>query len=131
VKVIRHAGRLDRAGGTAVVVVHDPPDVVRSTMLSDISCPFPVLVDEERQAYRAWGLPRASFARIWLDPNVWRQYARLLSAGERLRGLGRDPRQLGGDFVIDRDGRVAYARPQQRDDRPPVGQLITVVERLG
>jgi peroxiredoxin len=131
VKVIRHAGRLDGAGGTAVFVVHDRPDIVRSKMLSDVSCPFPVLVDEHRQAYRAWGLQRASFARVWLDPNVWRQYARLLTSGERLRGLGRDPRQLGGDFIIDRDGRVAYARPQQRDDRPPVGELITVAERLG
>jgi peroxiredoxin len=131
VKVIRHAGRLDQAGGTAAFVVHDRADVVRSTMLSDITCPFPVLLDDDRQAYRAWGLPRASFTRIWLDPKVWRQYARLMTSGERLRGLGQDPRQLGGDFVIDRRGRIAYARPQQRDDRPPVGELLTVVEQRG
>ncbi len=127
-KVIRNADRLERAGATAVFVVHDRAALVRSTMLSGIASPFPVLLDGDLRAYRAWGLPRASFARIWLDARVWRQYARLLAAGERLRGLGGDPRQLGGDFVIDRQGRIAYARPQRRDDRPPVGELLAVVE---
>lgn len=129
-KVINHADRLDHAGGTAVFVVHDHPDLVRTTMLSGISCPFPVLLDDDREAYRTWGLPRASFARVWLDPYVWRQYAQLLTAGERLRGLGRDPRQLGGDFVVDGRGRIVYARRQHRDDRPPVGELLTVIEQL-
>jgi hypothetical protein len=93
--------------------------------------PGQFLVDLDRGAYRAWGLGRASLRQIWLSPATWARYARLLAGGERLRPLGRDTLQLGGDFVVDPDGHVAYARPQRRDDRPPVGELLEALERAG
>lgn len=127
-KVARHQRRLADAGATAAFVVHDRPELVRDVLLAGVDCPFPVAVDPDRTAYRAWGLRRAPWVRVWLDPGVWRQYGRLLAAGERVRGLGRDPLQLGGDFVIDRRGRLVYSRPQRRDDRPPVGELLRAVE---
>ena len=111
-----------------MAVVFDPPDVVRRTLLADLTVPFPVLVDQARDAYRAWGLRRVRARELWLDPGVWRQYARLLAAGERITGRGGDVRQMGGDFVVDRAGRLAYARPQERDDRPTVGDLMRVLE---
>lgn len=121
---------MTRAGAHAVFVLHDHPELIRSTMLDGIDCPFPVLVDVDRAAYDAWGLRRASAARIWLDPKVWRQYVDLLRAGHRLRRMGRDVRQLGGDFVIGPDQTVVYARPQRRDDRPAVGELLAAIERV-
>jgi hypothetical protein len=45
--------------------------------------------------------------------------------------LGEDTLQLGGDFVVDRAGFVVYARPQQRDDRPPVITLLDELVRAG
>jgi peroxiredoxin len=129
VKVIKHHQRLDEAGATAVFVAHDDPVVLRESMLAGLSCPFPVLVDADRSSYEAWGLNRASFARIWLDPKVWKQYGRLLRSGERIRTMGTDTRQLGGDFIVDPQGVIAYSRPQRRDDRPPVGRLLTVIEQ--
>jgi hypothetical protein len=129
VKVLRQRDRLERAGAAALVVVHDQPDRIRRTLLADIDDVWvPVLVDVERRAYAAWGLGRAPWWRVWLDPAVWVRYAALVRQGHRLRGSGADTLQLGGDFVIAPDGTVAYSRPQQRDDRPPVGQLVAVVE---
>ncbi len=98
-------------------------------MLAGVSCPFPVLVDADRSSYRRWGLKRASLAGIWLDPKVWQQYGRLLRSGARIRTVGKDPRQLGGDFVVDQQGVIAYSRPQQRDDRPPVAHLLAAMEK--
>jgi hypothetical protein len=50
---------------------------------------------------------------------------RLIRAGRRLRRPTQDTRQLGGDFVVDRRGRLAYAyRSARPDDRPPVEELI-------
>jgi peroxiredoxin len=129
VKVIKHQQRLADAGATAVFVAHDDAEALSNSMLAGVSCPFPVLVDADRTSYRDWRLQRASFAGVWLDPNVWRQYARLLRSGERIRTLGRDTRQLGGDFIIDPQGVIVYARPQQRDDRPPVGRLLAAIEK--
>jgi hypothetical protein len=131
VKVRRHADRLEAAGAAALFVVHDDPQRVRDLLLRDIDpVGFPILVDEQRRAYATWGLPRVPWWRVWLDPKVWKQYATLLRTGHRLRGAGRDTLQLGGDFIIAADGTIAYSRPQQRDDRPPVGELLSVIDRL-
>jgi hypothetical protein len=131
VKVLHWRQRIAAADGEVVFVVHDPPDWVRAGMLAGLSVPWPVLVDLDRDAYRAWGLGRARLVDVWLFPATWARYARLLAGGERLRPLGRDTLQLGGDFVVDPDGNVAYARPQRRDDRPPVGELLEALERAG
>jgi hypothetical protein len=129
VKVLHHRDRVERAGGAVVFVVHDAPERVRAGLLRGLDLPWPVLVDLDRVAYRAWGLPRAAFRTIWLDPSAWGRYARLLLGGERLQRLGRDSLQLGGDFVVGPDGVVAWARPQRADDRPPVGVLLAELER--
>lgn len=130
-KVLRQREKLESVGATALFVVHDDPDAVRAGLLRDLDVRFPVLVDLAREAYGAWGLRRSSVAGVWLDPRVWASYARLMIRGERIRSLGRDTLQLGGDFVIAPDGRVAYARPQQRDDRPPVTLLTRHLVELG
>lgn len=127
-KVIKHQERLAEAGATAVFVAHDDAAALSRSMLAGVSCPFPVLVDSDRSSYREWGLRRATFAGVWLDPAVWKQYWRLLRSGERIRALGKDTRQLGGDFIVDPQGVIAYARPQHRDDRPPVGRLLAAIE---
>lgn len=128
-KVLGQKARLDEIGAAAVFVVFDAPERVRGGLLRGLDIPFPVLVDADRDAYRAWGLRRSSVAGVWLDPRVWRRYAALLVRGERLGRPGADTLQLGGDFVVDRDGIVTYARPQQRDDRPPVLALVSELER--
>ena len=129
-KVAQYRDRLHEHGARAVFVTFDDPQAVRSMLLADVESPGPVLVDHSREAYHAWGLGRVSFRRLWLDPNLYRQYASLLRSGERIRGSGNDSRQLGGDFVVDPEGRIAYSRPQQRDDRPPVGALMKQVEEV-
>jgi AhpC/TSA antioxidant enzyme len=128
VKVLGKKERLQAAGAAALFVVHDEPARIRETMLHNLDVPFPVLVDHDRIAYRAWGLRRARWWTVWLDPHVWRSYARMLRQGERFT-LGRDTLQLGGDFVVAPSGEVVYSRPQKTDDRPPVGVLLKAVEQ--
>ncbi len=127
-KVHHRQGRLEELGATAIFVVHDDPALVRRTLLADLEPAYPILVDRDRRAYRAWGLRRGSAWRIWADPRVWLEYVRLLGGGERIRGRGQDTLQLGGDFVVGPDGVLTYARPQRRDDRPPVADLIRALE---
>jgi hypothetical protein len=133
VKVRDRWERWARADAAALFVVFDEPDVVRRTMLAGMdvdALPFKVLVDRPRGTYARWGLKRAAWTTIWLDPKVYLRYWHLLRQGERLRGVGSDVLQLGGDFIVAPDGLVAYARPQQRDDRPPVEELLRVVESV-
>lgn len=122
--------RIAELGADVVFVAFDEPEELRAKLVAGVALAFPVAYDTERESYRAWGLPRASWWRIWLDPKVWVTYARLLVSGQRLRGGGKDALQLGGDFVVATDGTVAYARPQSRDNRPPVGELLKVVAEM-
>jgi hypothetical protein len=88
---------------------------------------YPVLADETRAVYRAYGLGRGPWWRIW-SLRTLRAYARLLRSGRRLSRATEDTRQLGGDFVLDPNGVLAYVyRSSRPDDRPPVHELITAV----
>jgi alkyl-hydroperoxide reductase/thiol specific antioxidant family protein len=127
VKVLGAKPELDRCGATALFVAHDSADVLRRTLLARLEVPYPVLVDVDRSAYSGWGLERGSVAAVWGDPRAWLRSAAAVLGGARPVRPGRDTLQLGGDFVVDAAGRVVYARPQRRDDRPPVSTLVHMV----
>ena len=57
-KVLDQREKLDALGATVLFVVHDEPERVRRGLLDGLHVPFPVLVDTQRIAYRAWGLRR-------------------------------------------------------------------------
>jgi peroxiredoxin len=94
--------------------------------------PFPLLVDPDRAAYQAYGLERGSVGRVW----GWRALKRygeiIRSSGvANLRAPREDTLQLGGDFVVDAAGRLAWGFwGDGPDDRPSVDDLAVTVSRL-
>jgi hypothetical protein len=65
----------------------------------DTGIAFPLLIDEQRLAYRAAGLRNANLLHLLRSENkIARERAR--SGGHRQHKLGRDPFQLGGSFVF-------------------------------
>lgn len=61
--------------------------------------PFPLLIDERREAYRAAGLRSANLLHLLRRDNA-RARARARAAGHRQHRLGKNPFQLGGSFVF-------------------------------
>ena len=60
---------------------------------------FPLLIDEERVAYKAAELSKATLAHLLREDNkLARKRAR--AAGHRQHKLGKNPFQLGGSFVF-------------------------------
>jgi len=119
--------RHDELGGRVVVVTFAPPALL-AAFEREMGLPFPVYGDPDRAAYEAFGLNRASVARVWLDPRVWRSYAKLLSRGRRMHRVREDSLQLGGDVVLDADGRVRWTyRSRGPEDRPSVDELIAAL----
>jgi hypothetical protein len=89
-----------------------------------LGLPFVVLTDETRATYRAYGLGRGRWWRVW-GPRTVRAYGRLIRGGARAERPKEDTLQLGGEFVVGRDGRLLYAfRSKGPDDRPPVDDLV-------
>lgn len=89
--------------------------------------PLTVVTDEERHTYRAYGLARGPWWRVFGLATL-RRYAALLTRGRRLERPTEDTLQLGGDFVVGRDGRVVLVhRSKGPDDRPDVEELVAAV----
>ncbi len=122
--------RLDDFGDdTEVVLVTFTSPSALAGYRSRHDLPFPILLDPDRETYRAFGFGRASTRRVW-SLGTLRTYARLL----RRDGLGslerptEDTRQLGGDMVIDRAGTLRWGFwSEGPDDRPSVDELVAAV----
>jgi peroxiredoxin len=91
---------------------------------AELDVPFPLLADPRKLAYRAYGLTRLNVLRevnlnsLRLGFDARRDHGGSLSTDQ-------DMGQLGGVFVVGRDGIVRYARPQQRtSDVPPNDELL-------
>lgn len=118
---------LDTTATVALVTFTDSASLATYEAHHDLG--FIALRDPDRSGYRAFGLGRGTFTRVW-GLRAARRYAELLRGGgfRRLRRPTEDTRQLGGDFVIDADGRLAWgfwgAGP---DDRPTVDELVSAV----
>jgi len=93
--------------------------------------PFPILADPHRHAYRSFALPRLSLWRVF-SPATLRLYAQLLWRRKHLQNYGReDFYQAGGDFLIDRGGRILFAhRSREPADRPSPFRLLQEIERI-
>lgn len=122
--------RLDELGDTTDVVLitfTDPANLADYAATNEL--PFPILIDSKRAAYAAYGLGRGSVARVYGWKSI-RRYIEILRAGNSgpMKRATEDTLQLGGDFIVDADGLLAYgfwgAGP---DDRPSVDDLVNAL----
>jgi AhpC/TSA antioxidant enzyme len=60
---------------------------------------FPLLIDDQREAYRAVGLKKATLLHLFRKDNKLAR-KRAKAGGHRQKKLGKDPLQLGGSFVF-------------------------------
>jgi hypothetical protein len=121
--------QLAAAGCSVLVVCQAKPEVL-SLYLSRQSWTVPVVCDPDRAAYRAFGLERTRW-RTFLRPQVLWGYLRGMLRGyaPKMPYAGEDVLQLGGDFVLDRAGRVVFAHAcAEPTDRPTLAQILGAVE---
>lgn len=118
---------LDRFADAVVAVVTFADLSRLAGYREHLELPFPVLADPDRAVYRAFGLARGKWWQVYGWTSV-RRYAELLVKGRRVRRPTEDTLQLGGDFVVDRNGRLAYGFwGDAPADRPTIEQLSDAV----
>ena len=94
----------------------------------DIPDDLPLLADEGRAVYKAYGMRVGSLREIY-SPQVIAKYARLIRGGMKMQmKTDEDTRQLGGDVIVGPDGRIIFAHcSKNQADRPSVETLVAAI----
>ena len=94
--------------------------------LTQMPFPFEFACDPEMHWYRAFTLGRTSWWSFF-RPSTIAQYLGWMARGFSVHRINpdEDALQLGGDFVIDPEGKIVFAYPSRdATDRPAVSDLI-------
>lgn len=106
------------------MVVTFENDFLARGYVEDTSLTWPLLVDDTRETYRAYGMLSASFWDIW-GPKTWWVYLKEILKGAKLRKSEGDISQRGGDVLIDPAGIVALHHVGVGPaDRPAVESIL-------
>ena len=92
---------------------------------------FPLLIDEERRAYKVAGLRKANLLHLFRGHNfAARKEAK--AAGHRQHKLGKDPFQLGACFVFAPGNRDVFAHVSTTfGDNASVVKVLAALANLG
>ena len=102
-------------------------DAMARAYVADTELTWPLLIDEDRTLYAAYGMLHARFLDIW-GPQTIVAYLRAIIAGMRPAAPGRDVNQRGGDVLVDPQGIVRLHHVGRGPaDRPSVEALLDVV----
>ena len=121
---MRQAAReLDALNVRVLVVTFESRSAARAYVDETGTC-WPVLSDESRALYRAYGMARARWRHL-LGPSAMLAYAREVVRGRIPGWPSADPVQQGGDVLIDPAGIVRWVHVGAGPGhRPPVGRVL-------
>ena len=122
-----HLDEIRQAGTDVLVVTQSRPAAVAA-----MSLPLVAVCDPDRTAYRYFGLDRGKWS-MFFRSSVLSRYLRLIFTGwlPRKGEASEDMLQLGGDFILTSDRRLAYVhRSNDPADRPAVSDLVKQIQQL-
>ena len=97
--------------------------------LEETQAPFPIWLDPQKESYQLYGMT-ASKLQAWGARNLW-FYAKAFLRGEKGKGNRGETDQMGGNFIIDKNGVVRFAYPSKNPtDRPEISKLLQVLKSL-
>lgn len=131
IRVIQARHEIESLGAAVVFVAHSDPELLTAKMLHDLELPYTLLLDPTRAAYARWGLGRANWRSVLSPGWYWATLKTAVRVWLRKESsLGRAPgrAQLGGDFVVDRAGRLVFVnRLKSFHDRAKITDLLAAL----
>lgn len=92
--------------------------------------PFTLLVDKERETYKALAIGKGSTLDL-VGPRVWKGALKSLASGNMQVGIRGNPYQLGGVVIAKVGGEIVYLhRSKDASDNPPVEELLAALDQL-
>jgi peroxiredoxin len=125
------ANRVDefRSLGTNFIAIAMSRPETLARYLASRTMPIPMFADPDRLVYAELGLRRTTWGKLLRPFIIWK-YLKMIVRGGKLRPVpkGEDALQLGGDFLIAKDGRILWAhRGVDPTDRPTLDELLRAV----
>ncbi len=113
----------------AVLVVTFQSGFLERAYVDETGLHWPLLIDESRDLYRAYGMERGRAWNVFGPRSLW-VYLKLIFRGRRPRAASADPWQLGGDVLVDPQGTVRLHHIGSGPaDRPEVETILNIVRR--
>lgn len=126
-QVVSHYSELQALGAQVMAISFGTPYWAQ-VWLQETEAPFPLLLDPTHDSYRAYGLTRSRWRAF--SPRTLLYYWRAARNGDEILESRGDASQLGGNFIIDRDGVVRFAYESKEPvDRPEVEELLEVMRK--
>lgn len=116
------------AAGSNVIIISFGKKDGAERWLETSGCSFPMYLDRERNLYQKFSLPK-SMKQVWTIKSMT-HYAEYVRQGRKFFNSeeGDDPHQLGGDFVVNKNGVVRFIyRSKSPMDRPALDDLLAVL----
>jgi alkyl hydroperoxide reductase subunit AhpC len=111
-----------------IVVVTFEANFLSRNYVEETSLTWPLIIDENRDLYRSYGMLSASFWNIW-GPKTWLAYLKEIMKGQKLKKSEADVMQRGGDVLIDPNGIVRMHHVGKGPaDRPSVEMILKVIK---
>ena len=108
--------------GIEVVVVTFESERAGRAYVEETGVVWPVMIDDDRRLYHAYGMSRAKLRHLW-GPTTWWVYLKELVRGNLPKWPVADTSQQGGDVLIDPSGTVRFVRVGAGPgNRPRVGE---------
>ena len=124
----QHEREIEALDLRVAVVTFERPEIAAGYK-EETALRWPLLVDETRALYHAYGMTVGTPWQIWGPATLW-AYAKLLWRGRRMAPSTGDVDQLGGDVLIDPSGRVVLHHVGDGPaDRPEIDALLAAVRR--
>ena len=96
---------------------------------SEVELGWPMVVDRSRELYDYFGMMKASFWDLW-GFSTWKAYFREMLRGNMPKRAVGDIHQLGGDVLIDPEGKVRLHHiSKDPADRPDIEEVLGLAER--
>lgn len=122
---LRHNLETFEVLNTKIVAVSFTGGHLADLWVKQTSVPFTLVIDTERELYKAFGLQ----ASIWGSFGLRSTWYYIKHA--KVPRIWGNPTQLGGDFLLDEDGILRWSyRSVDNTDRPTVDRILDAARAL-
>lgn len=127
IKMIQAQDDIAKADVGVILVAFSDPEQLMSQMMRDVNVPFLLLLDRSRESYVRWGLGPFHWTAL-LRPGLYSGLFSVVFKRHALMAPRLGPIQMGGDFVVDRAGKLVFVnRMRSLHDRAHVQDMLAAV----